>query len=48
MKTHVDTSAVIKAAVSAELARLLDSGEHVTRTHTSSEFFNRMTGRGIP
>lgn len=47
MRTYWDTSAVMNAAVSAEVARLLDSGEHVTRTHTFSEFFNRMTGRGI-
>ena len=48
MKTYWDTSAVMNAAVSAEVARLLDSGEHVTRTHTFSEFFNRMTEEQVP
>ena len=47
MKTYWDTSAVMNAAVSAEVYAALDAGEHVTRTHTFAEFFNRMTGRGI-
>ena len=47
MKTYWDTSAVMNAAVSAEGYAALDAGEHVTRTHTFAEFFNRMTGRGI-
>jgi hypothetical protein len=47
MKTYWDTSAVINAAVSPAVMKLLDVGEHFTRAHTFSEFFGTMTGRGI-
>ena len=47
MKTYWDTSAVINAAISAEVMDRLDTGEHVTRLHTFAEFFSTMTGRGV-
>lgn len=47
MLTYWDTSAVINAAVSAEVWDRLDKGDHVTRLHTLGEFFATMTGRGV-
>ena len=47
MKTYWDTSAAIKAAISPEVFRLLESGEHVARLHLLAEFFATMTGRGV-
>ena len=47
MKTYWDTSAAINAALSLEVYRRLDSGEHVARLHLLAEFFATMTGRGV-
>ncbi len=47
MKTYWDTSAAINAALSPEVFRRLDSGEHVARLHLLAEFFATMTGRGV-
>ena len=47
MRTYWDTSAVINAALSPEVCRRLDSGEHVARLHLLAEFFATMTGRGV-
>jgi hypothetical protein len=47
MKTFWDTSAAINAALSPEVARRLESGEHVARLHLLAEFFATMTGQAI-
>ena len=47
MKTYWDTSAAINAALSPEVFRRLDKGEHVARLHLLAEFFATMTGRGV-
>ena len=47
MRTYWDTSAAINAALSPEVYRRLDSGEHVARLHLLAEFFATMTGRGV-
>lgn len=47
MRTYWDTSAAINAAISPEVFRRLESGEHVARLHLLAEFFATMTGRGI-
>ena len=47
MRTYWDTSAAINAAISPEVFRRLDSGEHVARLHLLAEFFATMTGRGV-
>jgi hypothetical protein len=47
MRTFWDTSAAINAAISAEVFRRLDNGEHVARLHLLAEFFATMTGRGV-
>jgi hypothetical protein len=47
MRTYWDTSAAINAAISPEVFRRLDAGEHVARLHLLAEFFATMTGRGV-
>jgi len=47
MRTYWDTSAAINAAISSEVFRRLDTGEHVARLHLLAEFFATMTGRGV-
>jgi hypothetical protein len=47
MRTYWDTSAAINAAISPEVFRRLESGEHVARLHLLAEFFATMTGRGV-
>ena len=47
MRTYWDTSAAINAAISPEVFRRLESGEHVARLHLLGEFFATMTGRGV-
>jgi len=47
MRTFWDTSAAINAALSPEVFRRLETGEHVTRLHLLAEFFATMTGRGV-
>jgi hypothetical protein len=47
VKTYWDTSAAINAALSPEVFRRLDKGEHVARLHLLAEFFATMTGRGV-
>ena len=47
MKTYWDTSAAINAALSPEVFRRLEKGEHVARLHLLAEFFATMTGRGV-
>ena len=47
MKTYWDTSAAVNAALSPEVFRRLDKGEHVARLHLLAEFFATMTGRGV-
>jgi hypothetical protein len=47
MRTCWDTSAAINAAISSEVFRRLDTGEHVARLHLLAEFFATMTGRGV-
>jgi hypothetical protein len=47
MKLYWDTSAVINAAVSPAVMKLLDTEQHFTRAHALAEFFGIMTGRGI-
>ena len=47
MRTYGDTSAAINAAISPEVFRRLDTGEHVARLHLLAEFFATMTGRGV-
>ncbi len=47
MRTYWDTAAAINAALSPEVSRRLDSGEHVARLHLLAEFFTTMTGRGV-
>lgn len=47
MRTYWDTSAAINAAISPEVFRRLDTGEHVARLHLLAEFFATMTGRGV-
>jgi hypothetical protein len=47
VRTYWDTSAAINAAVSPEVFRCLDSGNHVARLHLLAEFFATMTGRGV-
>jgi hypothetical protein len=47
VRTYWDTSAAINAALSPEVYRRLDSGEHVARLHLLGEFFATMTGRGV-
>ena len=47
MRTYWDTSAAINAALSPEVFRRLDKGEHVARLHLLAEFFATMTGRGV-
>jgi hypothetical protein len=47
MRTYWDTSAAVNAAISAEVFRRLESGEHVARLHLLAEFFATMTGRGV-
>jgi predicted nucleic acid-binding protein len=48
LKSYWDTSAVINAAISADVFARLSTGEHVTRLHTFAEFFATLTGRGTP
>jgi len=47
MRTYWDTSAAINAALSPQVFRRLESGEHVARLHLLAEFFATMTGRGV-
>jgi site-specific recombinase XerD len=47
MRTYWDTSAAINAAISSEVFRRLQTGEHVARLHLLAEFFATMTGRGV-
>jgi hypothetical protein len=47
MRTYWDTSAAVNAAISPEVFRRLDAGEHVARLHLLAEFFATMTGRGV-
>jgi predicted nucleic acid-binding protein len=47
VKFYWDTSAVINAVISTEVHGRLDKDDHVSRSHTFSEFFSVMTGRGI-
>lgn len=47
MRTYWDTSAAINAALSPEVFRRLESGEHIARLHLLAEFFATMTGRGV-
>ncbi len=47
MRTFWDTSAAINAALSPEVFRRLETGEHVARLHLLAEFFATMTGRGV-
>ena len=47
MRTYWDTSAAINAAMSPEVFRRLDTGEHMARLHLWAEFFATMTGRGV-
>jgi hypothetical protein len=47
MRTYWDTSAAINAALSPEVSRRLETGEHVARLHLLAEFFATMTGRGV-
>lgn len=47
MRTYRDTSAAINAAISPDVFRRLDTGEHVARLHLLAEFFATMTGRGV-
>jgi hypothetical protein len=47
VRTYWDTSAAINAALSPEVYRRLDSGEHVARLQLLAEFFATMTGRGV-
>jgi hypothetical protein len=45
--TYWDTSAAINAAVSPEVSRRLETGNHIARLHLLAEFFATMTGRGL-
>ncbi len=47
MKLFWDTSAVINAAVSAEVFKRREEGENLSRLHMLNEFFSTMTGRSI-
>jgi hypothetical protein len=47
VRTYWDTSAAINAAISPQVFRRLDSGNHVARLHLLAEFFATMTGRGV-
>ncbi len=47
MRTYWDTSAAVNAALSPEVFRRLENGEHVARLHLLAEFFATMTGRGV-
>lgn len=47
MRTYWDTSAAINAAISPEVFKRLEKGEHVARLHLLAEFFATMTGRGV-
>jgi hypothetical protein len=47
VRTYWDASAAINAALSPEVFRRLDKGEHVARLHLLAEFFATMTGRGV-
>ena len=47
MRTYWDTSAAINAAISPDVFRRLNTGEHVARLHLLAEFFATMTGRGV-
>ncbi len=47
MRTYWDTSAAINAAISPEVFRRLNNGEHIARLHLLAEFFATMTGRGV-
>jgi hypothetical protein len=47
MRSYWDTSAAVNAAISPEVFRRLDTGEHVARLHLLAEFFATMTGRGV-
>jgi site-specific recombinase XerD len=47
VRTYWDTSAAINAAISPEVFRRLQSGDHVVRLHLLAEFFATMTGRGV-
>jgi site-specific recombinase XerD len=47
VRTYWDTSAAVNAALSPEVFRRLENGEHVARLHLLAEFFATMTGRGV-
>ncbi len=47
MRFYWDTSAAINAFFAPSALDRLKTDEHVTRTHTLSEFFSVMTGSGI-
>lgn len=47
MRTYWDTSAAINAAISPQVFRRLETGEHTARLHLLAEFFATMTGRGV-
>jgi predicted nucleic acid-binding protein len=44
MKTYWDTSALVAALHDAAIRERLDTGEHVTRSHSLSELFSVLTG----
>jgi hypothetical protein len=47
LRFYWDSSAIINALVSEKVWNRLQKDEHFTRTHSFSEFFAIMTGRGI-
>ena len=47
MKTYWDASAAINAAISPDVYRRLETGDHIARLHLLAEFFATMTGRGV-
>lgn len=47
MRFFWDTTAVINASVSPDVAARLSAGEHYVCVHLFAEFFSVMTGRGI-
>jgi hypothetical protein len=47
VRFYWDTSAAINAVISTEAHGRLEKDDHVSRSHTFSEFFSVMTGRGI-
>jgi hypothetical protein len=48
MPSYWDSSALVNALAAPSVAKRLESGEHLTRTHAFVESFHHISGRGLP